>query len=143
MRVLVDTNVLLDYLAKREPYLKSSEGIFSACSTGRVDGCVAVHSFPNIFYILRKIYTIAERRSLLLDLCHLFSVEGIDRSTVEAAIRNESFDDFEDALQEECAKAFGADFIVTRNPKDFAASEVPIVSPDDFMKMLGGYELGS
>lgn len=98
MRALVDTNVVLDYLAKREPFIQSAEAIFEACAAGKVDGCIAAHSFSNIFYILRSVFSVAERRSLLLDLCRLFTVVGIDQSIIESAIHNESFEDFEDAL---------------------------------------------
>jgi predicted nucleic acid-binding protein len=136
MRVLVDTNVVLDYLAKREPFLKYAEAIFEACAAGKVDGCIAAHSFSNIFYILRSVFSITERRNLLLDLCRLFAVEGIDQSTVESAIKNESFDDFEDALQEACAISFGADYIITRDPSDYAQSVIPVISPEKFI-LLG------
>jgi len=136
MRVLIDTNVLLDYLAKREPFLESATIIFDACADGKVDGCIAAHSFSNIFYILRSVFSVAERRNLLLNLCRLFSVEGIDQSTIESAIQNESFDDFEDALQEECANSFGAEYIITRNPSDFKQSSVPPISPGDFILHL-------
>ena len=135
MRILIDTNIVLDYLAKREPLLKSAEAIFEACAAGEVIACIAPHSFSNIFYILRSVFSVKERKSLLLDLCHLFTVEGVDQTLIEAAIQNESFEDFEDALQEECARSFGADFIVTRDPSDFSKSSIPIVSPDDFINI--------
>ena len=136
MRVLVDTNVVLDYLAKREPFLKSAEAIFEACAAGKIDGYVAAHSFSNIFYILRNVFSIAERRSLLLDLCRLFSVTSVDQLIIESAIKNESIDDFEDALQEGCATSIAADYIITRDPADYAQSVIPVISPDKFIASL-------
>jgi predicted nucleic acid-binding protein len=136
MKILIDANVLLDYLAKREPFRESAEAIVDACVSGKVDGSIAAHSFSNIFYILRKVFSVAERKQLLLDLCELFSVEGIGRGAIEAALTNEAFDDFEDALQMECAYAAGADYIITRDPKDYAGSSVPIISPDEFFDVV-------
>jgi predicted nucleic acid-binding protein len=138
MRILVDTNILLDYLAKREPFLKSAEAIFDACAMGVVDGAIAAHSFSNMFYILRNVFSVAERKTLLLDLCSLFAVEGIDRQAIESALENKRFDDFEDGLQVECAKSFDANYIVTRDPSGYAGSSVPIISPDEFMQMFPG-----
>ena len=136
MHVLIDTNVVLDYLAKRDPFRKAAEIIFQACADGRVSGCIAPHSFSNIFYILRDVFSVAERKSLLLDLCHVFTVEGIDQTIIEIALQNESFDDFEDALQEECAKSFIADFIITRDPSGFNKSTIPVVSPEEFIDRI-------
>ena len=136
MRVLIDTNVVLDFLAKREPFTKSAEAIFEACADGKVDGCIAPHSFSNIFYILRDVFSIAERKTILLDLCHVFAIEGVDHATIEATLQNDSFDDFEDALQEECAKSFLADYIITRDPSGFKNSSLSIVSPGEFVKRI-------
>jgi predicted nucleic acid-binding protein len=135
MKALIDTNVVLDYLAKREPFLESAEMIFDACATGKIEGCLAAHSFPNIFYILRKVFSIAERREILLDLCRLFTIERVDQNIIESAINNDMFDDFEDALQEECARALGVDFIITRNIKDYGTSAFRVVSPAEFVEV--------
>lgn len=136
MRVLIDTNILLDYFAKREPYLSASEKIITWCAEGKIDGCVAAHSLTNIFYILRKIFTIDERRALLSDLCEIFEVEAIDVIKIKSALKNKDFDDIEDCLQAECAKAFQADFILTRNIKDFQNALIPCLLPDDFLKIF-------
>jgi len=136
MRLLIDTNIVLDYLAGREPFYKSAETIFDFCAQGKADGCIAPHSFSNIFYILRGVFSVEERKVLLLDLCKLFAVEGIDQSMVEYVLKNEQFDDFEDALQEECAKAFGADYIITRDAAYFETSSIPAISPDGFIKII-------
>jgi len=61
-------------------------------------------------------------------------VEGIDSFKILSALSNEDFSDFEDCLQEECAFAISADYIVTRNTKDFASSRVPVIPPDKFLE---------
>ena len=61
-------------------------------------------------------------------------VEGIDSFKILSALDNEDFSDFEDCLQEECAVAISADYIITRNAKDFALSRVPAILPNEFLK---------
>ncbi len=75
-----------------------------------------------------------ERRHVLKDICQIVQVEDIDFVKILSALNNEEFHDFEDCLQEECAIAVSADFIITRNLKDFSASRVPTISPDEFIK---------
>lgn len=136
LRILIDTNILLDYLLCREPYDEYAREIVLACKQKRVSGCVAAHSITNMFFILRKAFSIEERRSLLQSLCELFDVEGIDKAKVLKALADESFSDFEDCLQMECALSFQADYIVTRNGGDFNNSRVPCIEPDKFCKLI-------
>lgn len=130
MKVLIDTNILLDYLLEREPFAQPAQKIVRACQENKLTGFLAAHSITNMFFILRRHYTDGERRALLLDLCELFTIEGIDKYKLYAALCKKEFHDFEDCLQAECARACGADFIVTRNVKDFGYSEIPCVTPD-------------
>ena len=86
-----------------------------------------------MFFILRKVYAPEERRILLKSLCTLFEVESIDKRKIERALLNKEFSDFEDCLQMECALSFGADYIVSRNPKDFQNSKVPCIDPKELV----------
>lgn len=134
-RILVDTNVLLDYILTREPFYDDANKIVCDCVRGIVKGCIAAHSISNMFYILRKDYNTEERREVLLSLFTIFDVEGIDRIKLTSALDNEEFSDFEDCLQMECAKAYGAKYIVTRNVKDYATSEIKAISPKDYSEL--------
>ena len=134
-RILIDTNVLLDYLLTREPFYEDAKGVFMACADGKAKGCIAAHSIPNMFFILRKDYTIEERREVLSNLCLIFDVEGIDKAKLLNGLANEDFSDFEDCLQMECAKSYGADYIVTRNVSDYSASEIKAIEPKDYLKL--------
>ena len=67
-RILIDTNVLLDYLLTREPYYEDAKKIVLACAEGKVVGCIAAHSISNMFFILRKDYSAVERRKVLINL---------------------------------------------------------------------------
>ena len=74
----------------------------------------------------------AERRMALLSFCEIFSVEGINRKRIIEALMNNEFPDFEDYLQLSCARNFYADYIITRNEKDYATSEIPAISSKNF-----------
>ena len=132
MRVLVDTNIVLDYLLEREPYAESAKKIVVACKQKKVIGCIAAHTVSNMFFILRKTYSVEDRRTILKDICKLFDVEGIDRLKIIQALDNSYFKDFEDCLQMQCAKSFRADYILTRNLADYRDSEIARISPEEF-----------
>lgn len=134
MQVLIDTNILADMLLGRDPYYDIAYNILTLCADKKVSGYIAAHSIPNLFYILRKFMSEEERREALKDICQIVKVEGIDSFKILSALDNEDFSDFEDCLQEECAVAVSADYIVTRNPKDFVSSRVPTILPNEFLE---------
>ena len=136
MVVLVDTNIIIDALANREPYADNAKKILEKCAAREVTGILAAHSIPNMFYILRKNFSQDERRFLLKNLCNIFKISDLNAKKILAALENEKFVDFEDCLQEECAVQSMADYIVTRNPADFANSRVKVILPEEFLKKL-------
>lgn len=136
-RILIDTNVLVDYLLTRDPYYEVAKKVVLICTEGKTKGVIAAHSITNMFYILRKDYSAEERREILINLCTLFDVEGIDRNKLLAGLQNSDFTDFEDCIQVECAKSYGAEYIVTRNMSDYKTSDVTAISPKDFLALVG------
>lgn len=134
-RILVDTNILLDYLLTREPFYEDAKKVVLTCTEGETEGCIAAHSISNMFYILRKDYDVKDRREILTNLCIIFDVEGIDKVKLLSGLQNENFSDFEDCLQMECAKAYNAEYIVTRNVDDYRSSEVKAILPKDYLKL--------
>ena len=126
----------MDVLEKRLPFYDSSKSILESCVSGNVTGYIALHSISNIIYILRKHYSAADRRKLLLDILDLLQIAGADHESVRNALQREDFSDFEDCLQDECAKQIHADYIVTRNTSDFSTSDIPAIIPDDLLKIL-------
>jgi predicted nucleic acid-binding protein len=135
MRILIDTNVLLDALLGREPHFENADKILELCATRKVQGCIAAHSIPNMFYILRKDMSEADRRDVLSNFCVILSVEGVDSAKVSAVLKNSDFSDLEDCLQAECAESAAADYIVTRNVKDFKMSNVHAITPREFLDL--------
>ena len=135
MRVLMDTNIMLDFLTKREPYFDAADTIMNMCRKKEISGFIAAHSIMNAFFILRKEYSVQERRQILINYMKLVSVVGIDADGIENALEREDFTDVEDCLQDECALRCSADYIVTRNLNDFKCSKVTTIAPDVFVKM--------
>ena len=134
-KILIDTNVFLDYLLKREPFFEDAKNVILSCTEGNTKGCIAAHSVSNMFFILRKDYTSKERREILLNLCRIFDIEGIDKAKLLSGLANEKFSDFEDCLQVECAKSYGAEYIVTRNISDYSVSDVKAILPSEYLKL--------
>ena len=132
MNVLIDTNVLLDYIQQRSDFSAAAK-IVELCAKREIDGFMAAHSVPNMFFILRKDFSQEERRELLLGLTALIPVIGIDGVKVNSALKQGNFKDFEDCLQAECAKEADAEYIITRNVSDYASSTVPAITPADFL----------
>ena len=136
MLILIDTNVLLDVIARREPYVIFSEKVIDLCRQEIINGAIAGHSVLNAMYVLRKNFTLTERKEIFLSLCEFLYVESVDFGKIIQALKDDTFSDFEDCMQLQCALSLHADYIVTRNVKDFAASEIPAVTPEEFLKLL-------
>lgn len=137
MVVLIDTNIALDFLTMRQPYYDDARNIIQICADEQIQGYIAFHSLPNIFYILRKSHSETERREMLKKLCFVLQVTGASHEKVCDAIEYREFSDFEDCLQYECAKEISADYIVTRNVQDFRYSKVKAVTPKELMDIVG------
>ena len=136
MVILVDTNILMDIIADREPYAEYGKKILEKCAKREVIGIIAAHSIPNLFYILRKNFSQEERRALLKNLCSIFRISALNTKKILAALDNDKFLDFEDCLQEECAVEEMADYIVTRNPTDFINSRIKVIQPDELLNLI-------
>lgn len=134
-KILIDTNILLDYLLEREPFFEDAKEVILTCTEGNTKGCIAAHSISNMFFILRRDYDAKERREVLKNLCMIFDVEGIDKTKLLLGLENEDFSDFEDCLQMECAKSYGAEYIVTRNVSDYSVSDIKAILPSEYLEL--------
>ena len=135
MRIMFDADVLMDSIVDREPFTSESVAAIDLCLERGFACCIAAHTITNLYYILRKHKSPDERRDALLGLLSSFTVVGIDAAKLESALLNRDFADFEDCLQHECALAFSADYILTRNAKDYAGSRVPAIGPRELAGM--------
>ena len=136
LAVLIDTDVLLDFLIDRGPDTKNAKLIVRKSQEKTINAFLAAHSITNIFFILRKIYTASERKQILMDLCCFISIAGIGHEAIFSALANKNFDDLEDCLQAECAAAVKADFIITRNIRDYTHSSITAILPTTLLKKL-------
>lgn len=132
MKILLDCDVLLDVMAGREKFLADSARVLDACETGKIHAAIAWHTLANAYYLADD-----SKPALKFfdDLLSFVEVAGGDTASARAAIHS-GFADFEDALQSVCAAKFGADYIVTRNVKDYRLSRIKAVSPADFIEKL-------
>lgn len=135
MKVLIDTNIILDVLCRRECFFEDSTKILKLCEINRISGIISALSFPNIVYIMRKeldgnkIKEVLEKLSLILGIADLKRDDLINATNMD-------FNDYEDALQCACAMRVKADYIITRNIKDFLHSQVTAISPKDFLELV-------
>ncbi|MDO4422657.1 MAG: PIN domain-containing protein [Eubacteriales bacterium] len=136
MKVLIDTNIMIDALTNRDGRSGFSATVIDLCAKQVIDGYVALHSISNMYYILRKQYSDAERRTILKRYNEILKVAEVGNDVVDRAINNTAISDYEDALQYACAETVGADYIVTRNIKDYGKAEIRAISPEELLKLL-------
>ncbi len=135
MKVLVDTNVILDVLCNRKEFVADSLRVFQCCETQRITGYISALSIPNIVYIMRKELDPERIREILHTLTMVFSVVELREGDLLKAAEL-PFGDYEDAIQSVCAARVRADYIVTRNGKDFTNSSVPTVTPCELFQRM-------
>jgi predicted nucleic acid-binding protein len=135
MRVFVDANIIVDVLLQREPFVEHSSAVLSICQKNKA--ALAPHTISNIFFVMRKEYSTAERKLLLLGILDYIDIVPTGKYQIVSALKNSEIDDFEDALQLECALEFNADCIVTRDAKGFTGSTIEIILPEDFVARFG------
>jgi predicted nucleic acid-binding protein len=135
VKLLLDTNIVVDILSKREG-CGDSLRILKLCEVGRAEGCVSAVTVTDITYILRKYVAPESVRDALLTLILIIDVTDVLKSDIKGAFSC-GIKDFEDAVQSMCAKRIGADYIVTRNLKDFRDSPVRAISPAEALEILG------
>ena len=134
MIVLVDTNILLDVLAQREPHYRDSARIWTLAERGEITAFISAISFNNVYYILRKADSKTAASTALTTLRDVFESVAPDIKIINQAIDSEC-DDFEDAIQFHSAVRVSAHFLITHNPNDFPTSSVTIATPDEFLKI--------
>ena len=135
MKLLIDANIILDVLQKREPHYRYSSLIWKLCETGKAEGYVSVLTFMNIAYILRKELTPDKISDTYKAMSLIFSFKELTENDVRNAIEI-GLKDFEDAVQIQTAHRVGADFIITRNIKDFMKCPIPAYSPKELIERI-------
>lgn len=136
MTVFLDTNLILDILLKNKDLYEESKSVLLLQESNDIDFFISAASATDIYYILNKrLKDSAATRQYILDLLDVVSIAGVDETCIRNAL-NSSWKDFEDSVQHEISLQIQTDYIVTRNLSDFSASFVPVISPDDFIKLF-------
>jgi predicted nucleic acid-binding protein len=133
--VLIDINILLDVLQKREPFYAASAHLLALVETGQVKGYVAAHSITTLFYLIKKDRSSADAHATITNLMQFIKIAPIDQNTIEQAL-NLDYRDFEDAVQMIAAVQSKADCLVTRNIKDYQPALLPVMQPVDLLATL-------
>jgi predicted nucleic acid-binding protein len=134
LKILLDTNVILDALASREPFNAGADAIFALAGKRRITAYVTASSVTDVYYVLRRKLSDETCRSALLHLFNLFSAISVTQNDCLSAL-NEPIEDFEDALMMVCARKMGVNYIITRD-KTFLKTKGTI-SPPDFLGIHG------
>lgn len=135
MRLFIDTNVALDVLAGRQPWLHDSATVLSLLESEEFHGTVAAHSITTLFYLCAKELGRDQATAALVNLLRLVSVAPLDQQTILKAIAL-GWRDLEDAIQMLSATDANADYLVTRNTTDFKASQIPVITPSELLAIL-------
>ena len=133
IQVFLDTNVIIDYLGNRTGFYDDAAVIMSLAINQKIELHAAVMSFATASYILSKKNNNDSIKTLIADFCKICRVVSTDEECVNYATLSD-FEDFEDAMQYKCAQKAKADYIVTRNIKDFKTANVKVRTPEDFLE---------
>jgi predicted nucleic acid-binding protein len=131
----VDTNVVLDLLLAREPFVKAAVDIFCLVEASRIEACLCATTFTTIDYLLTRSLPVSDSREALGRLIRLFDIAPVNRAVIEHALSSR-MEDFEDAVLAEAGCLAGATCIVTRDVKDFAQSGLKVFEPDEFLAVF-------
>lgn len=133
-KVFVDTNILLDLLLEREPWAKDAAILFSMADRREIELLCCSLSFSTAVYLMQRFkYTRKEIVSKLTIAKSICTVTTVNEAVIDRMLQSD-FVDLEDAIQYYSALASGAEIILTRNPKDFATSNIPILTPREFIQ---------
>lgn len=135
MRVLLDTNIVLDFVLKRQPFFVEADEIFIKLQNNEFAAFVSPITPINVFYTTRKQTNKSAAFAASEELLKLVQIAECDNSVFQNALTL-GFNDYEDAVQHECAIAENLDAIVTRNVKDYKNASITIYSPSKFLQVL-------
>ena len=134
-RILFDTNVVLDVLLDRQPYVEASSAAWAAIETGIAEGMLAAHAVTTIHYLVRKEVGNVKARRIVTAILRVFGVAAVDGAVVQEALQL-PFSDFEDAVTAAAARLAGCECIVTRDPRGFRGSPVRSLTPEAVTPLL-------
>lgn len=134
-RLLVDTNIVIDLLSKRDKFYDEAADLFSRADKKELELTITSLTFANTNYILSKLKSSKEAKAILRKFKVLVELLSLDDKITELALSDDNFSDFEDGLQYYSAIENKIDVIITRNKKDFKNSKIPVLTAKEFLAM--------
>ncbi len=136
MKILVDTNIIIDTLTGREPFRESAEQIFMLAANQIEDIYITASSATDIYYLVRKhLHNTEQSKNTMSKLYQLFGILDVTANDCQDALLLD-MKDYEDAVISCCAKRNQMDYIVTRNMKDYEHSKVKVLLPEELLKLV-------
>jgi predicted nucleic acid-binding protein len=137
-QVFMDTNIVIDFLANRQPFAMDAAKLFDLAVSGKVRIFIAAVSYNNIYYILRQSMPGIATLRLLEELADMTEITDLTAAVIRQSLKTD-FKDYEDAIQYHCALSIpNLDFIVTRNTKDFKKSKLAVLTPTEALASFSG-----
>jgi predicted nucleic acid-binding protein len=133
--VLIDLDVLVDVLHRREPFFEKSAGVLAAAEAGDIEGWMAAHSVATLFYLIAKDTSLAAAHVHLTRLIQFLKIASVDARVIEQALAL-PYRDFEDAVQMMAGVHTGVEYIVTRDRAGFKLGPLPILTPTELLVLL-------
>lgn len=132
--LFIDTDVVIDFLIDRKPHSRDAAIIFTLIEQKRIKGYSSSLTFSNLYYVLRKIESHNKVKSKLESLSQIIGILKVEERTIKDALASD-FPDFEDSVQYFSAlDSKKIDVIITRNTKDYKKSDIPVMTPGDYLK---------
>jgi predicted nucleic acid-binding protein len=135
MKILFDTNVILDVMLLREPFYKLASRLIAEAEQKMIEGYVCATTVTTIYYLVAKSKDNNEAQNKIENVLNIFEIAEVNKSVLTSALYSD-FSDFEDRVIHESARRYGIDGIVTRNRKDFEQSKIPVYDPEELLKIL-------
>jgi predicted nucleic acid-binding protein len=132
--LFIDTDVIIDFLIDRKPHSREAAIIFTLIEQKKIKGYASSLTFSNLYYILRKIESHTKVKSKLESLSQIIGILKVEERTIIGALASD-FPDFEDSIQYFSAlDSKKIDVIITRNTRDYKKSDLPVMTPGDYLK---------
>lgn len=135
MKILFDTNVILDMMLLREPFYQLSSFLLAEAEKKAIEGFICSTTVTTIYYLVSKVKGSRQARRQIENLFHIFQIAQVDQAVLEKALHSR-IKDYEDAVIHEAALQHGVEGIVTRDPKDFRYAKILVYDPEELLKIL-------
>ena len=132
MKILLDTNIVLDLLLQRKPFCDDAKTIFELIESNKISGYLCATSITTIYYLISKSTDRLKADEIIENLLELFNIADVNKNILLKSLQNNG-KDFEDSVIYSSAEYFNIDVIITRDKKGFKQSNIDVLQPDIFL----------